>query len=160
MIRRTTRPNVRKAILEAHDYVCHYCGKDATEIDHIQSVKHGGDDSFTNLIATCTSCNQSKNTHILPEDKMQAAIAAAQQVAIILEEKFPDYDGTVHYTPSDTIPKTIGLHIDMWNAVSEYRHVSRIPTVAEALRQLVKAGLDAKRGHRRRILNWNTTTDE
>lgn len=145
MIRRTTRPNVRKAILEAHDYVCHYCGKDATEIDHIKSVKHGGDDSLTNLIAACASCNQSKNTHILPEDQTQAAIAAAQQVAIILEKKFPDYDGKVHYTPSDTIPKTIGLHNDMWDAVANYRYDNRIPTLAEAIRWLIEAGLYAEK---------------
>ena len=45
----------------------------------------------------------------------------------------------------DIIGKTVRLHISMWDAISEYRHVNRIPTVAEALRKLIEAGLEETR---------------
>ena len=44
----------------------------------------------------------------------------------------------------DTIGKTVRLHISMWDAVSEYRHDNRIPTLAQALRELIEAGLRAE----------------
>lgn len=45
----------------------------------------------------------------------------------------------------DITRKTIGLHNHTWNAVSEYRHENRLPTLAQALRDLIEAGLRAER---------------
>ena len=44
----------------------------------------------------------------------------------------------------DITRKTIGLHNHTWDAVSEYRYDNRIPTLAQALRELIDAGLKAE----------------
>jgi len=53
----------RLAVLARDGYVCAYCGQDATTVDHIQSIKSGGDPiSLENLVACCKRCNSSKGS--------------------------------------------------------------------------------------------------
>ena len=58
--------------LETTEYIailrgdpCSYCGQDAGVVDHIDALHVGGDHSWTNLTATCQSCNSSKRTEAL-----------------------------------------------------------------------------------------------
>jgi len=45
---------VRLAVLAASGYECAYCGQDATTVDHVVSIKAGGDPlSLENLVACC-----------------------------------------------------------------------------------------------------------
>lgn len=44
---------------------CSYCGGAAGEIDHITPVIAGGNGDWTNLTATCRSCNARKNSRTL-----------------------------------------------------------------------------------------------
>ena len=54
---------VRLAVLARDGYVCAYCGQDADTVDHVQSIKSGGDPvSLENLIACCKRCNSSKGS--------------------------------------------------------------------------------------------------
>lgn len=46
--------------------------------------------------------------------------------------------------PEAVARKTMALPQSLWAEVSEYRHVERIGTEAEALRRLVQAGLRAE----------------
>lgn len=48
----------RKAVLQAHNNRCYYCGKKATTIDHIMPVSRGGNSEIDNLVASCLACNQ------------------------------------------------------------------------------------------------------
>ena len=57
---------IRQVILARDLYVCAYCGGDATEVDHILPVKHGGDNDESNLTAACVRCNRSKGTRSKP----------------------------------------------------------------------------------------------
>lgn len=43
------------------DYCCAYCGKPATDLDHVIPLVKGGPNVLTNLIPSCRSCNSSKN---------------------------------------------------------------------------------------------------
>jgi 5-methylcytosine-specific restriction endonuclease McrA len=53
----------RLAVLARDGYVCAYCGQDATTVDHIQSIKAGGDPlSLDNLVACCKRCNSAKGS--------------------------------------------------------------------------------------------------
>ena len=54
---------VRLQVLARDGYVCYYCGQDATTVDHVISIKHGGDPiSQDNLVAACRRCNSSKGS--------------------------------------------------------------------------------------------------
>jgi 5-methylcytosine-specific restriction endonuclease McrA len=51
---------IRAKILQRDQYVCQYCGQDATTVDHIIPRSKGGNDLPDNLIAECYRCNYSK----------------------------------------------------------------------------------------------------
>jgi 5-methylcytosine-specific restriction endonuclease McrA len=57
---------IRQVILARDLKVCAYCGQEATEVDHIIPVKHGGTDDESNLTAACVRCNRSKGTKSKP----------------------------------------------------------------------------------------------
>ena len=53
----------RLIVLARDGYVCYYCGQDATTVDHIVSIKSGGDPmSLENMVACCKRCNSSKGS--------------------------------------------------------------------------------------------------
>jgi len=53
----------RLIVLSRDGYVCYYCGQDANTVDHIVSIKAGGDPiSLDNMIACCKRCNSSKGS--------------------------------------------------------------------------------------------------
>lgn len=57
---------IRLEILSRDGWICAYCGQDATEVDHIIPVKHGGTDDEANLTASCIKCNRSKGIKSKP----------------------------------------------------------------------------------------------
>ena len=53
----------RLVVLARDGYTCAYCGQDATTVDHIQSIKSGGNPvSLDNMIACCSRCNSAKGS--------------------------------------------------------------------------------------------------
>ena len=53
----------RLIVLARDGYVCTYCGQDANTVDHIISIKAGGDPiSLDNMVACCARCNSSKGS--------------------------------------------------------------------------------------------------
>jgi 5-methylcytosine-specific restriction endonuclease McrA len=51
----------RLLVLARDGYTCVYCGDDATQTDHVISIRDGGDPiSLENLVAACKRCNQLK----------------------------------------------------------------------------------------------------
>jgi 5-methylcytosine-specific restriction endonuclease McrA len=54
---------VRLQVLARDGYTCYYCGQDATTVDHVISIKHGGDPiNMDNMVAACRRCNSSKGS--------------------------------------------------------------------------------------------------
>lgn len=60
-------PLNRRAVLTRDDYICGYCGKHATTIDHIIPRSRGGEHTWLNLVAACKRCNQHKGNRLLHE---------------------------------------------------------------------------------------------
>jgi 5-methylcytosine-specific restriction endonuclease McrA len=53
----------RLVVLARDGYTCGYCGQDADTVDHVQSIKSGGDPvSLENMIACCRRCNSAKGS--------------------------------------------------------------------------------------------------
>ena len=50
----------RLRVLRRDNFVCAYCGGEATAVDHIVAAVRGGDDSLENLTAVCKPCNSRK----------------------------------------------------------------------------------------------------
>ena len=54
---------VRLAVLARDGYVCAYCGQDANTVDHVVSIKAGGDPlSLENCVSACRRCNSAKGS--------------------------------------------------------------------------------------------------
>ena len=54
---------VRLQVLARDSFECHYCGQDATTVDHIIPIVKGGDPiSMDNMVAACRRCNSSKGS--------------------------------------------------------------------------------------------------
>jgi 5-methylcytosine-specific restriction endonuclease McrA len=54
---------VRLAVLARDGYTCAYCGQDATTVDHVVSIKAGGDPlSLENCVSACRRCNSAKGS--------------------------------------------------------------------------------------------------
>ncbi|MBP2898786.1 HNH endonuclease [Escherichia coli] len=47
----------RKAALKRDRYICLWCGRPATTVDHIIPSSKGGSDLPQNLLASCSECN-------------------------------------------------------------------------------------------------------
>ena len=54
---------VRLVVLARDGYVCYYCGQDADTVDHVISIKNGGNPvDPSNLLACCRRCNSAKGS--------------------------------------------------------------------------------------------------
>ena len=63
---------VRKRIIARDQGICAYCGQEnSTTVDHVLPVVRGGDDSESNLVCACVSCNTSKGKK-MPFDFFEA----------------------------------------------------------------------------------------
>ena len=64
-MRKSISKKIRFEVFKRDNFTCCYCGKSAPkvilEIDHIKSVKNGGDNSLFNLITSCYDCNRGKS---------------------------------------------------------------------------------------------------
>ncbi|NUN08562.1 MAG: HNH endonuclease [Ignavibacteriaceae bacterium] len=63
----------RKNILRRDNYKCTYCGRGdlPLTIDHVVPKARGGSDSWENLVAACTSCNNKKGDRSPAEANMK-----------------------------------------------------------------------------------------
>lgn len=78
----------RLIVLARDGYECAYCGQDANTVDHIVSLKSGGDPiALDNMVACCTRCNSRKG-------------ARSQGVFLAQEATPPAF--TVHASPRTT----------------------------------------------------------
>lgn len=68
-----TRSQVSNQVWEdikaCYDYKCAYCGNKSRRLtkDHIMAVSRGGEDSMTNIVPACSTCNFSKSSRRLQD---------------------------------------------------------------------------------------------
>ncbi len=61
----------RKNILRRDNFRCQYCGsRENLTVDHIVPKSRGGEDTWRNLSAACTSCNNKKGNRTPEEARM------------------------------------------------------------------------------------------
>lgn len=66
-----------RALMEAHEFTCVYCGELKTlGPDHVLPISRGGSNNIENILPACKSCNCSKGTKTL--DEYLATLSAEQ----------------------------------------------------------------------------------
>ena len=51
---------IRQRILRRDQFICFYCGQEATTVDHVIPRRLNGNDADDNLVASCRRCNLAK----------------------------------------------------------------------------------------------------
>jgi len=76
----------RFSVFKRDGFICQYCGKTppatTLEVDHINPVSKGGDNSIDNLVTACFDCNRGKGA-----DLLTVAPQTVTQKAEILAER-------------------------------------------------------------------------
>jgi hypothetical protein len=115
--RNRIRYNHRDILLAVDNNTCQYCGKKVegkeAEIDHIIPVDGGGQDTFENMVTSCTNCNKTKGTKLKDldprkiEDKRRAFIKSGVFDDISYAEFKQEYerDGKVKGRDRFNLPK-------------------------------------------------------
>ncbi len=67
----------RRGVLRRDGYLCAYCGAHATTIDHVLPRSRGGQNTWTNLVACCRSCNCRKGNRTPEEMRWTLRITPA-----------------------------------------------------------------------------------
>ncbi len=60
-------PMTRAALMHRDRFRCAYCGMKADTVDHVIPRSRGGDHSWENCVAACSSCNHRKADKLLSE---------------------------------------------------------------------------------------------
>mgnify|MGYP003139301238 CR=1 FL=1 len=70
--RKPISKKLRFEVFKRDSFKCQYCGQDAPDVilnvDHINPVKNGGNNSITNLITSCFGCNSGKSARLLSDN--------------------------------------------------------------------------------------------
>jgi 5-methylcytosine-specific restriction endonuclease McrA len=60
-------PMTRAALMHRDRFRCAYCGGKADTVDHVVPRSRGGDHSWENCVAACSTCNHRKGDRLLTE---------------------------------------------------------------------------------------------
>ncbi|KAA8961598.1 HNH endonuclease [Mycobacterium sp.] len=60
-------PMTRAALMHRDQFCCAYCGSKADTVDHVIPRSRGGDHSWENCVAACSTCNHRKGDKLLAE---------------------------------------------------------------------------------------------
>uniref|UniRef100_UPI00111BE773 HNH endonuclease n=1 Tax=Mycobacterium avium TaxID=1764 RepID=UPI00111BE773 len=60
-------PMTRAALMHRDRFCCAYCGAKADTVDHVVPRSRGGDHSWENCVACCSTCNHRKGDKLLNE---------------------------------------------------------------------------------------------
>lgn len=72
---RNIKPRFSKnKLLKRDRYICAYCGKEASTLDHIIPKSRGGETSWTNTVAACLKCNHKKASRTPDEANMKLRV--------------------------------------------------------------------------------------
>jgi 5-methylcytosine-specific restriction endonuclease McrA len=72
---RRIHPMLRGAVLHRDDWTCRYCGREATEVDHVAPRARGGATTPGNLVAACRTCNKTKGIRTPAEWRRDEGLA-------------------------------------------------------------------------------------
>jgi hypothetical protein len=78
---RRIHPILRGAVLDRDGWTCRYCGREATEVDHVDPRARGGATTPANLVAACRPCNKGKGARTPGEWRRDETIARVMREA-------------------------------------------------------------------------------
>lgn len=88
--RKNIGSRVRFEVFKRDSFTCQYCGKSAPQVvlncDHIVAVANGGDESITNLVTSCVTCNSGKSS--VPLSDESAVAKQKRQLDELSERRF------------------------------------------------------------------------
>jgi 5-methylcytosine-specific restriction endonuclease McrA len=85
----------RLVVLARDGYTCAYCGQDADTVDHVQSIKSGGDPvNLENMIACCRRCNSAKGSR-----SQGVFLASASTPPALTDSSLPETQVTRPWSP-------------------------------------------------------------
>ena len=86
----------RKNILRRDNFRCQYCGvRESLTVDHVVPKSRGGQDTWKNLVAACTGCNNKKGSRTPDEARMPLRRKPFRPSHVMF---IRDYVGTVEDT--------------------------------------------------------------
>ncbi len=86
----------RKNILRRDNFRCQYCGsRESLTVDHVFPKSRGGKDTWKNLVAACTSCNNKKGSRTPEEANLTLRRKPFRPSHVMF---IRDYVGTVEET--------------------------------------------------------------
>lgn len=112
--------------------ICQDCGSNENlEVHHILPVSQGGQNTLSNLKVVCDQCHKEnyKDVHY-PKDKSKI---------IPIEQRVKNRYG-INRTKNTQVPVTIPAEI--LAQIETYWHENKLPNRSEAIRELVKKGLE------------------
>jgi 5-methylcytosine-specific restriction endonuclease McrA len=83
---------VRKEVLDRDYWTCHYCGQEATTVDHVIPISKGGTDEAQNMVAACNPCNSGKRDRMTPTFFERVSLPTTP-----IGKIFPENGSSVHY---------------------------------------------------------------
>jgi hypothetical protein len=87
--RKAISQSIRFEVFKRDLFTCQYCGKKAPdvilEVDHVNPVSKGGDNSLENLVTSCKECNRGKRNKKLSD--MSAIEKSRKQLEELQERK-------------------------------------------------------------------------
>ena len=69
-------PMTRAALMHRDRFRCAYCGAKADTVDHVVPRSRGGEHSWENCVAACSTCNHRKADKLLGRTGLDAAAGA------------------------------------------------------------------------------------
>lgn len=97
-MRQQIHPRQKQKILEQYNFKCCSCGATdnfkALEIDHIISIKDGGDNETNNLQVLCYECNMEKRWSKLGKHKKNKS---PREVLKLIKDKIEEYKDLTWY---------------------------------------------------------------
>lgn len=123
MKRKSITPKIRFEVFKRDKFTCKYCGGKAPdtvlEVDHINPVNNGGDNSILNLLTSCFKCNRGKGKRLL-NDNTHVALKRAELEH--LQEKLWQMRMMVewHNELKEAEEEMIGQITDYLESFSEY----------------------------------------
>jgi len=130
--RKAVSTRTRFEIFKRDSFKCQYCGRGTPsvvlEIDHIISVKEGGDNDIQNLITSCFECNRGKSG--IPLDKIKIRDDLSEDMAVLVEkeEQLKEYR-KLQKRIERRIKKDIAELADYWSAVYDYEQQLKPKTI-------------------------------
>ena len=80
----------RERVLQRDQYICQYCGQDATEVDHVIPRAKGGGHDMDNLVACCKRCNGLKGS------RSEAAFLGTLSTPPVFPDKISPTQSVIH----------------------------------------------------------------